>query len=297
MLTLRAASTEIGVFDEGEVEVDGVTVLERPIRKYSDIGTATRDLLAVLERGESVKVQAARIVKAIRDGELYRELGFTSFKDYRPALLQVLEGVGWGSARTLDNYLALLDVYVAQLAFFEERTFGASTHLIELLRLADRDRASGELKDDVKEGKLPSFEFHALTEVIAFLVSQPAEVARVGLSVEEAKEALAKDGLGPEGETFERLAGRPPRLPAGGWSVEDTKEIIERLSGKEKIEKLGRVWVAAQLEAGEVALSGVEFYEAEHLTRTLNLGGEIVSGEEFERMVGGDKKRYVNKEG
>lgn len=263
---------------------------------FPNLQTAERALTEVIGQDERLKVRAAKIVQRIRDQELYREEGYSSFSAYLPVLLERVKGIGWSAERTVRNYLALVDVYLDQLELDSNQALVSVTHLFTLLRLADRDRKSGELKDETeKEGKLGAVQFEAVTRVVNWMVNLPADETRQGLDEDEVTEGLINAGLEFELATFRKVTGRVPTVPAGGWTVGDTKEIVEQLQGKEEQPRLSRLWVAAS-SGEEVVLASLELYRGDFLLNELPLGGKVMMREEFDELVGSDKVRWTNGE-
>lgn len=265
------------------------------LEKYPNLKTATAALFELLENTESGKLRAARIVQAIKQQELYRELDFGSFNAFLPELLRMTEAVGWGSARTIRGYLAFVEVYLDGLELEGEEALAAVTHLQLLLRLADRDRKTGELRaDPEKEGKLGAVQFEAVVKVVTALVNAPVETQRTGLGSEETRELLLARGLHHEAELYVAVVGRPPRLPAGGIAVEDTKALVDQLSGKVEKAVPSRLWVIGD-DGETVVLSSLEFYSGERLLEAIALRGQVMEKTNFEELRGKDKVRNTEK--
>lgn len=263
---------------------------------YPNLDTAVKALAETIGQDERLKLRAAKIVQRIRDQELYREQGFDSFSAYLPALLEQVKGLGWTAERTVRNYLAFADVYLDQLEMDGGEALTSATHLFTLLRLADRDRKSGELKDETeKEGKLGAVQFEAVAKVVNWMVNLPAGDTRLGMDEAEVTEGLIEAGLEFELATFRKLTDRVPNVPAGGWTVEDTRELVERFQGKEEKPKVSRLWVAAS-SGEEVVLATLELYRGDFLINELPLGGKVMTREEFDEMVGSEKVRWTNAE-
>lgn len=263
---------------------------------YPNLDTAVQALADTIGQDERLKVRAAKIVQRIRDQELYREAGFDSFSAYLPVLLEQVKGIGWSAERTVRNYLAFADVYLDQLELDGGEALASATHLFALLRLADRDRKSGELKDESeKEGKLGALPFEAVTKVVNWMVNLPAGDTRLGLDEAEVTQGLIDADLEFELATYRKLTGRVPTVPAGGWTVEDTRALVELLQGKEEKQKVSRLWVAAS-SGDEVVLATLELYKGDFLINELPLGGKVMLREEFDEMVGSDKVRFTNEE-
>lgn len=264
---------------------------------YANLDTALRDLDAAVGAGEALKLKAARIVQRIRDAELYREAGAASFPAYLPELANRLKVIGWKSERAVRYYLSLADVYLDQLHIEGQEALGSASHLFELLKLAQTDRETGELlMTPDKEGKVGAVQFEALAQVINWMVSAAAPAdKKTGLGAEELSRRMADDARASFLNTAQLLVGAPFLLPAGGWTLEDTKALVAKLQGKEEKQKVSRTWVVAS-DNEEVVLGTLEIYRGESLIQSFPLGGEVMGKEAFEEMVGKDRIRWTNTE-
>lgn len=284
--------------DEGAVAVGGAVVLTSPRPRYQNLQSAVEDLVAVFAQGENLKIRAARIVQAIRDQQLYRELGFESFKDYLPALLSVTAGIGWTAERTLKAYLQFVDVYLDQLHFDEQEATGAVTHLQLLTKLVERD-SDGLLKlYPEKVGKVGAAEFEAVSRVISWLVNKPsAEITTTGADEGAIGAALVEAGLATELQVFQNVAGFYPSLPVGGWQVADTKALIDRVAKKERPQKAQRVWNVQRLGDDRIRLVSLWVLIDGVLLLEHPLGSDReLSQQELEALTAGDKVEELKDE-
>jgi hypothetical protein len=174
-----------------------------------------------MRQGETLLLAIARDVQAIRDLELYREAGVETMEAFYPILLQETSRVGWGSVRTLKAYLSFTDVYLDCLALPGPKAMGALSHLQTLYVLADWDRKEKELRMETeKMGKLPAVGFEAIVKVVSRLVNEAGDA---GMDAKATLLALGEVGLATEAADFTAIAKMEPIVPAGGWSVADTR--------------------------------------------------------------------------
>lgn len=283
--------------------VEVISVADKPT--FSSLEAATRELRTLLVSGESLKLKAARVVQAIRDQQLYKELGYPNFNAYLPELLKVTAEVGWNNKRSIQQYIAFVSVFLDQLCFPAEEAVNAFSHLNILLRLAQVDRKSGELVDGDGEKKLRADHFEGITQTVTFLVNTPswAEDLATGADESITTARMAVTSLGGAAEVWNTLLGSYPSLPKGGWTVAHTRDLVDRLLGKaeepadegeeeetEEPPKRGprRVWTVEPGVGETIRVCGLALYQGERLIAEFALDDNVTQ-EELAAMTDGDE--------
>lgn len=280
-LTLKATKPALTrINDEGVIDLGGgQAVLTTPRPRYGSLEAAVAALVDKLEKDADLKLAAARDLQAIRDEELWRQAGAESFKAYLPVLAQQLRAIGWGSARSLNNYLSFADLYLDYLAFDERDAMNAASHLLVVYRLADIDRSKGELRDEPsKDGKLGADDFSSVAHLVTSLVNAPTdEQLDKGLTVEETAELVGAELT----EVYTELTGRKLALPMGGWSVSDTEELVKAVQKKPEVARLTRVWWLSFEDDDIVEVDRLALEEGGEELDSFPMNGKQMSKERF----------------
>lgn len=274
---------EVVVLEQGNVQV------VQNVVSFPNLSTAITKLVEYLRASEDKKLAAARVVQAIDRQQLYREQGFNDMKSFYPVLLQHTAAVGWQAERTVKMWLAFANLYLDQLELPEPQAMKANSHLHAMYVLGEVDRSTGELVDDPeKDGKLPATDFEAAIKVVTGLVTAPSiEQKLSGLDAAETKKVLAGSVTATEYEAFKRLAGAEPTLPQNGWTVADTRELIEKLKGTKKEVKVRQVWYVSFLDDIKAEVESIA-WEVELADKTDDNGKPL--WQEFDRST--VKKEY-----
>lgn len=289
--------------DEGAVDVGGTVVLTTPMPRYASLADATKALVGFVREGETARIRAARALQNIRDAELYREAGATSFKAFMPVLCEQLDGVGIKSASAIKRALMLADLFLDELALDELAATKSIGHLNVLHRLADLDRKTGELRIETeKTDKLNAPDFEEATRLVVALVTVPTKAQKQsGLSVEETAALLDAADLGSSTELFERLTNRQVSLPAGGWSLANTQALVDAVVGGVEDEdedgvKLNRVWVGEDSAINASVFVGhLSFRRGEAEVEVIEIG-KTYPRAVFELMKGSDDSEIAGEE-
>jgi hypothetical protein len=242
------------------VVADGVVVLTGKDVSFANLGTAVKRLVDLLKEGDSLKLSAARVVQAISRQELYREAGVETMAAFYPLLLAQTASVGWQAERTVKMWLAFTNLYLDVLKLDEAKAMKANSHLHSLYALAAVDRKSGELADATeKPGKLGAGDFEAIVLVITGLVTAPKGADKqTGLDATQTYGLLVNAGVSADHlKTYEEKVGGAPYLPVSGWTVADTRAVIDLLKGKDEPVKVSQVWEVERLDEETVWLSAI----------------------------------------
>ena len=191
--------------------------------------TTIKHIQRLVREGERGRLAAARQVALLKENDAYQQLGYATWKAFLKDLMTQLAGVGWKADRTVRNWLDLISVYIDQYDFSEDDVVAASSHLVLLLPLIGRDRQTGEVFSDETK-PIPDVEdFGTLASVIIGLVSLLSTDERTnGLNAREFTERF-----GAAAAVVNRLSTVPVVVAGGGWTVKDTKELADRIKGKE----------------------------------------------------------------
>lgn len=263
-----------------EVEVAEGVVVQKG--EFPNLPTAIAELVKALKNFEGSKLRMAEILYEIETKKLYLEAPAKSMKAYFPVLQEETEKIGWGSVTTLKRYLAWYKLYVKALGLDPKQALNAVSHLFALKDLADLDRKTGELKEDVKPGKLSALPFEEIARLVAFLVNVPAPALRgrllegEGADHETVVEALDEAMLAKAAEVYKEVVGEDVVLPAGGWSLQDTQRIVNAVKAQagtseegddttavETVEACSRVWVGYATFDGAIHVEKLEFRRGE----------------------------------
>lgn len=265
---------------------------------FPNLATAIEALVGTIRSDEAAKVKMARIIDAIERQELYREAGVDTMKAFFPMLLQQTEAIGWKSATSIKRYLAWFRLYIMELGLESKDAIRAVSHLHNLKVLAEVK--SGALVDDTeKPGKLGAAEFEAIVRLVTHLVNAPTK----------AQQASGLDGLEtakltvdlPEGrDAYIKIVGRPLVLPAGGWSLADTQEIIDKLRAEEEEDesdgKIARVWRCERTANNLAFVVSLEFVVGETVVESFPIE-KAYSQDELKRLSKGDTVVFDGEEG
>lgn len=277
-------------------EVGGVTVEQDNRPRFATLDDALHNLALTISKGETLRVQAARIVQAIDDQRLWvgqqidgKEV--KSFRQFLPALLDWTAGLGWSSERTITNYLWFVNVYLDRLELPEKPALTAVSHLGLLQRVATTERGEYDLLEDAAEGKLGADDFEAVVRVINGLVNAPDGFKEPGLPPETAATYLRDNGLADELAAFEQAVGFAPVFAEGaGWPVSKTKEVIAAITAKDEEEtrKVQRVWYVDDNGDGTVTVKALSIEVVDGpVLETFELS-KVVSAADFDEMTASD---------
>lgn len=293
-MTIKALELGAPKKDE-QIELSpGVTVLTGPGTRdvsFPNLASAIKRLVELLRDSADKKLAAARVVQAVDKQQLYREAGFETMRDFYPTLLAQTAAVGWQAERTVKMWLAFANLYLDQLALPEPQAMRSNSHLHALYVLADVDRKSGELLDATeKEGKLGAVEFEDITRVISALVTAPTPAQKAeGLDADATAEVLKVAGVSDAAlTTFEKRAGTKPAVPVSGWSVADTRSVIEAIRGVKETTKAVQVFYVSFSDAAHVEIDRVA-WELDGSEKYSQSWKRSVETPDFEAMSKGHK--------
>ncbi len=242
------------------VIAEGIVVITGKDVTFANLPTAIRRLVVLLKDGDSLKLSAARVVQAISRQELFREAGCETMQAFMPLLLQQTASVGWAAERTVKQWLAFANLYLDEMGLDEEKALKANSHLGSLYVLAAVDRKSGELLSaPEKPGKLGAEDFEAIVQTITGLVTAPKGTDKAaGLDVAKTRDLLLDAGvLADHLDAYQAKVGGAPYLPVNGWTVADTRAVIDLLRGKEEVAKVSQVWEVEKQDEENVWLSAI----------------------------------------
>lgn len=264
---------------------------------FPNLATAIEALVGTIRSDEAAKVKMARIIDAIERQELYREAGVDTMKAFFPMLLAQTEAIGWKSATSIKRYLAWFRLYILELGLDSKEAIRAVSHLHNLKVLADVK--NGELVADTeKDGKLGAAEFEAVVRFVTRMVTGPTKEQQTSGLDEVATAALTIDY--PEGrDAYVKIVGRVPVLPAGGWSLADTQEIIDCLRAAEEDEttaKVERIWRCERTANNLAFVVSLDFVVGETIVESFPIE-KAYSQDELKRLSKGDTVVFDGEEG
>lgn len=298
--SLEPGGTTIEVLDGSVISIDSGRELT-----FNDLGEAIAALRQEAKNDESARLRAARIVRAIERQELYKQFpGITSMKAFFPILIEQLAQF-WKSATSLKRYLAILKIYVEQLQFEAAAVVDAVSHLDLLRVLVEVDRATGELViEPDKDGKLGSPQFEDVARLVTFLVTglEP-EIEVEGLGADEMGEVLAAKKLEAAAQTYRELVGAPLSLPAGGWTLANTKAIVAAVRGESGEDedasspaKVERWWVGHENFDGLIDIEEIQFLQDGEVIDQIPVG-KVYTQEQLKARAGKDKLKIAGLNG